>query len=375
MSLQRLREWMESNRVAAACVTDPTSIAYLTGFYANPHERLLALAVAPVRAVLLVPDLERENAEGRARGVEIVSWQDGQDPFRVLQSALFKGGTSPLSAVLGAASARPAPLDPGLLAVEKEHLTIARWERLDAGQIEDCSEALRAMRAVKQPGELELLQRAAELTDEVTRVILGELRAGQTEREVATRLNALINETGSGLAFGSLVQSGPNSALPHLPPGERALAAGDLVLLDFGARHGGYNGDTTRMAVVGTPDERQLQVHQAVLDAHDRAIEAIRAGATCGAVDAAARQSLEKAGYGDRFIHRTGHGLGLDAHEGPNLEPGSPVVLEAGNVVTVEPGVYIPGWGGVRIEDDVVVEEGGARLLTRADRSLSIVPT
>ncbi len=344
---------MKSNRVPAACVTDPTSIAYLTDFYANPHERLLALAVGPDKAVLVVPDLERENAEGRAFGVEIVPWQDGQDPFRLLRAALG---------------------DVPLLAVEKEHLTIARWERLDAGEITDCSEALRTMRAVKGPGELQLLLRAAELTDQVTVKILAELRAGLTEREVASRVNALINETGSGLAFGTLVQAGPNSALPHLPPGERAISAGDLVLLDFGVRHGGYNADTTRMAVVGEPDEQQRRVHQAVLDAHDRAIEVIRAGATCGEVDAAARQSLEKAGFAERFIHRTGHGLGLDAHEGPNLEPGSPIGLEAGNVVTVEPGVYIPGWGGIRIEDDVVVEEAGARLLTRADRSLRVIP-
>jgi len=129
------------------------------------------------------------------------------------------------------------------------------------------------------------------------------------------------------------------------------------------------------MAVVGEPDAEQRRVHQAVLDAHDRAIEAIRAGVTCGEVDAAARKSLEQAGLGERFIHRTGHGLGLDAHEGPNLEPGSPLRLEAGNVVTVEPGAYLPGWGGVRIEDDVVVEDDGAKILTRADRSLKVTPT
>ena len=339
--------------VDATCVTDPVSIAYLTDFYANPHERLLALAVRATAAVLVVPDLERENAEGRAREVEIVSWQDGEDAFARLRDALGEGSR---------------------LAVEKEHLTIARWELLDLGEAVDCSSALRAMRAIKQPDELELLRLAARFTDSVTEAILAELRPGQTEREVATRINALINGTGSGLAFGSLVQAGPNSALPHLPPGERPLTAGDLVLLDFGARHRGYNADTTRMAVVGPPDERQRGVHQAVLDAHDRAIESIRAGVTCGEVDAAARRSLEKAGYGDRFIHRTGHGLGLDAHESPNLEPGSSVRLEAGNVVTVEPGVYIPGWGGVRIEDDIVVETAGARTLTTADRGLKVIP-
>jgi Xaa-Pro dipeptidase len=345
---------MQSTGVDAACVTDPVSIAYLTGFYANPHERLLALAVRPEGAALIVPDLERENAEGRAREVEIVSWPDGEDAFALLRAALGDGSR---------------------LAVEKEHLTVARWELLDGGEAEDCSGALRAMRAIKQPEELELLRLAAGFTDSVTEVILTELRPGETERAVATRINGLINGTGSGLAFGSLVQAGPNSALPHLPPGERPLAAGDLVLLDFGARHRGYNADTTRMAVVGPPDERQRRVHQAVLDAHDRAIEAIRAGVTCGEVDAAARRSLEKAGLGDRFIHRTGHGLGLDAHETPNLEPGSSVRLEVGNVVTVEPGVYIPGWGGVRIEDDIVVEADGARTLTTADRGLKVIPT
>ena len=351
--MDRLRQWLRGSDADAICVTDPVSIAYLTGFYANPHERLLALAVTADAAVLVVPDLERENAQGRAREVKIVSWQDGEDPFRLLRAALGEGAR---------------------LAVEKEHLTLARRELLDRGEVQDCSFVIRAMRAVKEPAELELMRYAAGFTDQVTASILDELRPGQSEREVATRINSLINGTGSGLAFGSLVQAGANSALPHLPPGERPLAAGDLVLLDFGARHRGYNADTTRMAVVGPPDARQLHVHQAVLDAHDRAIDAIRAGVKCGEVDAAARRSLEKAGYGDRFIHRTGHGLGLDAHEAPNLEPGSSVRLEAGNVVTVEPGVYIPGWGGVRIEDDIVVEVDGARTLTAADRGLKVIP-
>ena len=147
---------MRSQGAAAACITDPTSIAYLTGFSANPHERLLALAVGPDSALLVVPDLEREHAERHAKGTEIVSWQDGEDPFRLLRGALG---------------------DPARLAVEKEHLTIARWELLDAGEIEDCSAALRAMRAIKQPVEVDLLQAAAQLTDEVTSAILGELRA------------------------------------------------------------------------------------------------------------------------------------------------------------------------------------------------------
>jgi Xaa-Pro dipeptidase len=344
---------MASAGAGATWVSDPVSIFYLTGFSANPHERLMALAVrADGETVLVVPDLERENAESRTRQVRVVSWRDGADPYRVLLDALG---------------------DAELLAVEKEHLTLARLEGVEAERVVDASPALRSFRAVKEPAELELLAEAARLTDRVTKEIQGELRPRMTEREVASRLAAMILETGASLAFPPLAQSGPNSALPHLGPSERRLAAGELVLLDFGARHRGYNGDTTRMAVVGKPDTEQRKVHQAVLDAHDRAIEAIRAGVSAGEVDAAARQSLERAGYGERFIHRTGHGLGLDAHELPNLEPGSTVRLEAGNVVTVEPGVYIPGWGGVRIEDDVVVEAGGARVLTAADRGLMVI--
>jgi len=142
------------------------------------------------------------------------------------------------------------------------------------------------------------------------------------------------------------------------------------VLLDFGAAWQGYRADTTRMAVVGEPDARQLEAHSVVLAAHDAALAAVRAGVAAGDVDEAARAVIREGGMGDRLIHRVGHGLGLEAHEDPSLDPGSGVLLEEGMVVTVEPGVYVPGWGGVRIEDDVVVEAGGGRLLTAASREL-----
>ena len=157
-------------------------------------------------------------------------------------------------------------------------------------------------------------------------------------------------------------------------PGSRRLRPGDLLLLDFGAAVDGYNGDTTRMAVVGKADSRQLDIHRLVLEAHDAAIAAVRPGATTGEVDAAARAVITAGGLGDRFIHRVGHGIGLEVHEDPSLDPGSTLELEPGMTFTVEPGVYIPGWGGVRIEDDLVVEAGGARVLTAASRELFVVP-
>jgi len=207
----------------------------------------------------------------------------------------------------------------------------------------------------------------------VTEVVMSRLRAGQSEVEVALALGAAIGAAGATPAFPSLVQSGPNSALPHALPSDRRLSKGDLVLLDFGAASGGYLADTTRMAVVGEPDARQAKIHALVLAAHDAAIEAVRPGVAAGAVDATAREVITKGGHGVDFFHRTGHGLGIEGHEAPSLDPGSETVLEEGMVFTIEPGVYIPGWGGVRIEDDIVVESGGARLLTAADRSLYVV--
>jgi Xaa-Pro aminopeptidase len=229
------------------------------------------------------------------------------------------------------------------------------------------------MRLTKSEDEIEKLARAGAITDAATEHVLGRLQEGMTETEVAFVISSLIGELGGSLSFPSLVQSGPNSALPHLEPSNRKLTAGDLVLLDFGAAYAGYKADTTRMAVVGPPTDQQREMHQVVLDAHDAAIAAVRPGVTTGDVDAAARRVIDAAGYGERFFHRVGHGIGLEGHEDPSLDPGSRMALEPGMTFTIEPGVYIPEFGGVRIEDDIVVTEIGCRLLTQADRALRVI--
>ena len=264
------------------------------------------------------------------------------------------------------------------IGVEKEHLTVQASEmlvaRTSAREMVDVSPEIRRLRRIKNLGEIEKLARAAAITDAVGEQVIADLRPGMTELEVSVKIGAVIGELGGTLSFESLVQSGPNSALPHLRPTSRRLVEGDFVLLDFGAAFDGYLADTTRMAVVGEPTERHKEIHGLVLAAHDAAIAAVRAGTTTGSVDAAARQLIDAAGMGDLFFHRIGHGLGLEAHEDPSLDPGSATVLEAGMTFTIEPGIYIAGWGGVRIEDDVVVERSGCRLLTKADRSLRVVP-
>ncbi|HLQ62528.1 MAG TPA: Xaa-Pro peptidase family protein [Candidatus Acidoferrales bacterium] len=354
--LDRVQAWLDAERVPAAYLTDPVSIGYLTGFLTHPGERLMALVLRSSGGVLVVPALERESAEARVAGLPVMAWQDGSDPFTKVAEAL---GQVPL------------------LAVEKSHLSLAAAERLrdrvGAIRLVDAGPELRRQRAVKSAGELDALGRAAALTDRVWEEAGGRLRGGQGELEAAALVDGLVAGAGGKLSFETIVQSGPNGALPHLRPTSRRLQAGDLVLVDFGASLDGYKGDLTRMAVVGEPTSRQLELHQLVLAAHDAALAAVRPGVTAGAVDAAARQVIQAAGLGDRFIHRIGHGLGLEAHEHPSLDPGSDTVLEAGMVVTIEPGVYLPGWGGIRIEDDVVVEAGGARLLTQAPHPLRVV--
>jgi Xaa-Pro dipeptidase len=355
--LTRLREWMETAGAGAVYVSHPVNIAYLTGFRTDPGERTMALVVSDSRALLLVPAMEAEAAHGQSAGVEVVGWQDGQDPYRATETLL--AGVS-------------------RVAVEKGHLTLARAEllqgRFGIGQLLDAGETIAGFRLLKNAAEVEALAESAQLTDRIVEAALSGLRPGLSELEVAAQIAVLIAEACAKPSFETIVQSGPNSALPHLRPTGRRLAPGDLVLLDLGAAKAGYHGDITRMAVMGEPDDRQLEVYEAVLRAHDEAVAAIRPGVAAGAVDEAARGVLREAGLGEYFIHRVGHGLGLEGHEPPSLDPGSELILREGMVVTVEPGAYIPGWGGVRIEDEVVVAGTGARLLTAAHHSLRSVP-
>lgn len=347
---------MAGRHLEAAYITHPVSIAYLTGFYAESFERLMALAVRPAGATLIVPALEQQKASAQVADAEVVGWRDGEDPYALVTAAL------------GASSE---------IAVEKDHLSLRAAElitsRTGASELVDVGEEIRRLRLIKREDEIARLVRAAAITDAAGEQVLSQMRAGQTEVDVALLIASVIGKLGGTLSFETLVQSGPNSSLPHARPTSRVLAAGDFVLLDFGAAFDGYKADTARMAVIGEPSSRHHEIHNLVLRAHDAAIEAVRPGATTGDVDAAARNVIEAGGYGDRFFHRVGHGLGLEGHEDPSLDPGSQTILEAGMVFTIEPGIYIPGFGGVRIEDDVVVEDGGCRVLTKADRSLRVI--
>lgn len=275
---------------------------------------------------------------------------------------------------------------PCRLGVEADHMTLARHDWLSrtlAGsgiELHPASGVVEAGRMVKDAEEIGILREAAARISEVMTETLTGLRPGRRERDVAADIDWAVRRAGfEGPAFETIVASGPNSALPHARPGDRELASGDLVLLDFGGVHGGYCVDLTRVAAVGSPSPRAADWHDAVRAAHAAALAAARPGTAVGEVDAAARTALDERGLGDAFSHGTGHGLGIEVHEAPRI--GKPratdgpeeVRLAEGMVVTIEPGVYLPGEGGVRLEDDVVVTETGCERLTRVPLDLVVV--
>lgn len=345
----------------ALLLASPPNIAYVCGFRPTPFERLIALVVprdGPLR--LVVPSLDEEAARAQVPGETALHvWRDEDGPAAALAEAL-------------------AGLEPHV-GIEKAYLTISHYEvaqrALPAARFGDCGSLLERLRAVKDEDELERLREAAAVVDRAVERLALELRPGRSEAELAARAAALLlEEGGERVAFDPAVLAGRKSALPHGQPDGNTLAEGDLVIVDIGASVGGYCADITRTFVAGRePEARQRELFEVVRDAHAAGVRAAVAGATGADVDRAARSVIDSAGLGEYFVHRTGHGLGLEVHEPPSLHSANDQPLPAGTVVTVEPGVYIPGYGGVRIEDDLVVRAGPPEVLTRAPIRLEAV--
>lgn len=278
---------------------------------------------------------------------------------------------------------------------ESAHLTVKRFEAVASAlrdspsrrplELVPVERLVEASRLLKDEAEIATLRRAGALISAVARGVLDGVRAGQREWEVAADIDDRIRRGGfERPAFDTIVASGPNGALPHARPGDRRLQAGDLVVLDFGGVHDGYSVDITRTVSIGTPAAEARRLYDAVAEAQGAAAGAIRPGGAVTDVDEAARGVLERLGFGQAFIHATGHGLGLEIHEEPRVGPrrtdvpgvppaGRDERLEPGLVFTIEPGAYLPGFGGVRIEDDVLVTGTGVEWLTDVPRDLRVV--
>ncbi len=245
------------------------------------------------------------------------------------------------------------------------------WEKLTGVELVALEDEVGRQRWTKDAEELAQLRRAQGATDQAFEDVLEVLAIGQTERQVARELEHLLRRDGAdGLAFESIVAFGENAAEPHHEPSHRLLEEGDVIKLDFGALWAGYHADMTRTIAFGTPASELKKIHDVVREAQQAGIDAIRAGVAGESVDRAARGVIEDAGYGEYFLHGLGHGVGLEIHEGPRLGKGFDHVLPAGAVVTVEPGIYVPGLGGVRIEDALEVTDDGGRVLGSSVRDL-----
>ncbi len=272
-------------------------------------------------------------------------------------------------------AAQTARLGVRRLGIEANAMTVARHrrlgDRLDGVELVPLEDAVEHGRRTKDADELEALRRAQAVTDEAFEEILEAIVVGMSERQLATLLEAALRRDGAhGLAFDPIVAFGESAAEPHHAPTHRLLEEGDVIKLDFGARWDGYHADMTRTIAFGAPASELRKIHDVVRQAQQAGIDAARAGVTTGDVDAAARRVIVDAGYGDRYTHGLGHGVGLEIHEAPWLRPNGADVLPAGAVVTIEPGVYIPGLGGVRVEDMIEIADDGCRVLGSSTREL-----
>lgn len=263
------------------------------------------------------------------------------------------------------------------LALESDSLSVSSYNQLTElfpdVKWESTKMILENLAAVKDKSEIEALRTAVEITDKVFNEVLQLLKIGISEKEIALELAMRYRKYGEGEAFPSIVASGPNSALPHVQPGERKLKLGDFVVVDAAAKYAGYHADMTRTVVIGKATEKHHEIYELVKKSQQAGIDAVKAGVACKAVDDTTRAVIADAGYGDKFIHSTGHGIGLEIHAYPRLSQQSEEILKENNVVTIEPGIYLTGWGGVRIEDNIVVKKDGSEVLNKTSKELMIL--
>jgi Xaa-Pro aminopeptidase len=353
-----IRAALADRQLDALVVTALPNILYLTNFTGSS-----AIAIVTADRLELLTDFRYVTAvaalQREVRGLELVTVEGSYE------TALVR---------------RLAELPLARIGIEAAHLTVARHQWLtemlsrEAGgraALVATEGIVERARVTKDSYEISTLREAARRLSEVAKGVFTEVRAGRTEQELALAVDWRIRQGGfSGSAFDTIVAAGPNGALPHAHPGERRLIEGDLVVLDFGGVYASYCVDLTRTVSIGPATARAREVYSAVLEAHDRAIDSVRPGASRLDIDAAARDVLGRHGLGEAFGHGTGHGLGIEVHEDPRITQRRPDVdardeaVLPGMVFTIEPGAYLPDWGGVRIEDDVLVTEHGVEVLT-----------
>lgn len=348
--IEKITKQLQHEQADAAWITTPLNVFYFTGYRSEPHERLFALLITSNGdQTLYCPKMEVEEVKNSPFEGKIIGYLDTENPFEI------------------------DPLSFNKLLIESEHLTVKRQRELTQNfgvqHYGDIDQTIKELRNIKNESEIENIREAAKLADKCIEIGTEFLKVGVTEREVVNHIENEIKKFGvSEMSFDTMVLFGDHAASPHGTPGERKLVKDEYVLFDLGVIYNHYCSDMTRTVKFGTPSEEAQTIYNIVLEAETNAIEAIRAGVPLQDIDKIARDIISDAGYGDYFPHRLGHGLGLEEHEYQDVSSTNSNLLEAGMVITIEPGIYVPNVAGVRIEDDILVTENGYEILTHYDK-------
>lgn len=347
--------------VDLVAIAPSDNLFYLLGFSPVPDERLCLLLVSERSAVFVVPALNAEQSAEHVAGIELLRWADGDGFEQALRTGLER---------VAPEGARRIAADP-LMRVD--HLLALQARVAGEPQYLNAQVVLRGLREVKSTHELELLRASAATADRAMETAFGACRAGVSELEVAAAAAAAFGSAGADKVGFTIVASGPNGALPHHHTGRRLLERGDAVVIDIGGVRDGYCSDITRVALIGDPSPQVAEVLAVVESAVQAAMAAARPGIAAGEVDRAARTVIEAAGYGDSFVHRTGHGLGVSVHEPPWIRAGADEALREGMVFSIEPGIYLPGRFGIRLEEIVFTTSDGCQRLSGLSREPHLV--
>jgi Xaa-Pro dipeptidase len=359
--IDKLGAALRNSGMAALAIVPGANLRYLAGLDMHMNERLtVAFFPAEGQPAVVLPALEAPRAQAQARlPMRFYTWDDAEGPYAALRRCTGDLG-----------------LDGKRIGVEYTTMRVLELRGIEQSaevQAEDATPLLASLRMVKDASELAAMREAARIVEQALRAALEQARVGMPERELAAIWDAEMRAAGGERTFTTIAASGPNSANPHHTSGERTLQPGDLVILDGGAFYDGYQSDITRTVAVGQPSDEARRIYELVQAANAAGRAAAGPGASGESIDAAARAVIEAGGYGPQFLHRTGHGLGLEGHEPPYIVAGSREPLVPGTTFTIEPGIYLAGVGGVRIEDDIVITADGAESLTTFERELIII--
>ncbi len=349
---ERLKNVLAEQNLDGMYVTNLTNVRYLSGFTGSAGSCLITPAGQYFISDGRYTEMSRQQVKGFERLI------DGEPHLKIIQSNnLINNGLR--------------------LAFEGDFVSVNLYKSMrdmfPKTTWESTTQIVEALAAVKDASELEALRTAVEITDRVYEEILELLKEGVTEKFIANELLKRYREYGDGEAYAPIVAGGPNGALPHAVPGDRQFKKGDFIVIDAAAKYAGYHADMTRTPIVGEPTEKHKEIYNVVKKAQQAGVDAVRDGMACKAMDAVTRDIIAEHGYGDKYIHSTGHGIGLEIHTMPRLSSISEDFIYENYVVTVEPGIYETGWGGVRIEDDVVVHKDFGEPLNRTSKDLIVL--